>query len=111
MMTETELPSLMAKVRPYHNQNPQGNSELLGFADLIIGGAFVIKDIRIVKSLAESGKQPFVSFPSKKGRGTGMGEAKYFDIAHPITADAYRAACELILRAYQEAEAAVAVHS
>ena len=109
MMTETELPSLVAKVRPYHNhnQNAQGNSELLGFADLIIGGAFVIKDIRIVKSLAEEGKQPFVSFPSKKG--TGTGEGKYFDIAHPITADAYRTACEMILRTYKEA--VVMVHA
>lgn len=105
MTTETELPSLMAKVRPYRSHNTQGNSELLGFADLIIGEAFVIKDIRIVKSLAESGKQPFVSFPSKKGSGTA--EGKYFDIAHPITADAYRTACELILRTYQEAAAMV----
>ena len=82
----------------------RGQRELLGFADLTIGGAFVIKDICIVRVLREGEEagEPFVAFPSKKG--TGAGEGKYFDVAHPITAEARQKAMEVILSAYYEAE-------
>lgn len=93
------VPSLEARVRP-HSQ-VTGGRELLGFADLIIAGAFVIKDVSILRTKGKDEKEfgePFVAFPSKKGNGNA--EGKYFDIAHPITADAYKAAVETIMAAY-----------
>ena len=100
--TTSSLPKLHATVRVFHDI--KGRAEILGFADLVIGDAFVIKDIRIILAKTEKGpSEPFVSFPSKKGSGTA--QEKYFDIAHPITTEAYQTAKDLILRAYDEAAA------
>jgi len=95
------VPELQPKVRLYHEA--KGNRELLGFAELVIGGSFVIKDITIVraKQNGNGAGQPFVSFPSKK-RSDANGD-RWFDVAYPITAEAYRLASEAILNAYQEA--------
>ena len=92
-----DLPKLEAKVRLY--RDAQGRAELLGFADLVIAEAFVIKGIRIVAVKGEEGTpgEPFISFPSRKG----TGQDKYFDVAHPITAEAHQRAKEVVLEAYQ----------
>jgi len=98
-----QLPSLEARVRPF--QKVQGRRETLAFADLIIGGAFVIKDVCILRTKPEGQEefgQPFVSFPNRKGNE--KAEGKYFDIAHPITTEAYKSATETIMRAYAQAE-------
>lgn len=92
---ETEMPGMQAKVRLY--QGKEGGS-LLGFAQLTVAGTFVIKDIRIVRSSANG---PFVAFPSRKA--VGPGESKFYDIAHPVTAEAHRRATGMILAAYREA--------
>lgn len=98
------MPRLEAKVRVYHEI--KGKAEVLGFADLVIAGAFVIKDITILMARPEAGQgepAPFVSFPSRKG--TGANQDRWFDVAHPITAEARERAKEAILLAYDEAAA------
>ncbi len=101
METETvALPRLEAKVKPYSNAAHEG---LLGFAELVIGGAFVIKDIAIrrAKAGATPGK-PFVSFPARRASGEEY-KQKYFNIAHAVTPEAHRAATEAVLEAYRRA--------
>lgn len=97
----TETPKLDARVRLTRgNKEP---SSLLGFADLVIADSFVIKDVRIVMGRGlESGKpEPFVAFPSR--RGTGTQQERWFDVAHPITAEARKAASAVVLARYREA--------
>jgi stage V sporulation protein G len=91
-------PDLKATVRLHHLV--QGKRELLGFAELIIAGSFVIKDIAIVRATQEEhgSAQPFVSFPAKKGKGE-LAE-RYFNVAHPITADARKTAQNVVLEAF-----------
>ena len=89
--------TLDAKIRLYQNQE---NPNLLGFADLFIDGAFVIRGIAI-RSSKEDPANRFVSFPSRKG--SGQASDKYFDVAHPITPEAHQRAKELILEKYEEA--------
>ena len=43
-----------------------GSALLLGFAELVIGGAFVIRDIRILKVSKEGQDSVFVAFPSRR---------------------------------------------
>ena len=107
MTEEKELPKLEAKVRLYHDA--EGDRELLGFADLVIAGAFVIKSIRIMmgKPREERPGGPFISFPSRKG--SGSAHDKYFEVAHPITAEARAAVKEVVLKAYEEEARKVAV--
>lgn len=93
----SELPKLESKVKLYHAEN--GNAETLGFADVVIADSFVIKGVRILRS-KESGV-PFISFPARKG--TGAQEGKFFDIAHPITAQARAAVHDAVLAAYEKA--------
>ncbi len=105
-MTGETLPMLRLDARVRLHQNARGKRELLGFAELVIGGAFVIKGISIVRAKTDNGDrtEPFISFPSRKG--TGQAADKYFNVAHPITAEARRMANDLIIKAYREAEAA-----
>ena len=70
----------------------------MGFADLVIAGTFVIKGICIRAGKADP-SSPFLSFPAK--RGTGDAQDRYFDIAFPITAEAYQQAKVLILEKYR----------
>lgn len=103
MEGEGALPRLETKVRLY--SDVRGNSELLAFAELTIARAFVIKDIRIVRTRGNGAPgEPFVSFPSKRKTGRDGGE-EYVDVAHPITTQAYRIAKETILKAYEHAAA------
>lgn len=94
-----EVPVLTTKVKLYHDAS--GKAELLGFADMVIGGSFVIKGIRILKGKPTEDKPggPFISFPSKKGSN---GSDKYFDIAHPVTSEAYEAAKESVFAAFED---------
>ena len=94
------LPSLEARVRLYRSEN--GQSQLMGFADLVVAGCFVIRGLRILMSKATEEKPSalFVAFPSR--RGTGEQQDKYFEVAHPITAEARAAVKELVLRTYEE---------
>ncbi len=92
------LPSLEARFRAF--RKAEGRRELLGFADLVIAGAFVIRGIQVVRVKAEGQEQygqPFVSFPNRK-----QGE-KFVDMAHPITAEAQQLASKTILAAYEAA--------
>lgn len=98
-MPENGVPQLKVRVRLHHDAS--GKMELLGFADLVIGEAFVINGIRILRSPAREGKleSTFLSFPSRKERESATD--KYVEIAHPITASARRAASEAVLAAYE----------
>ena len=100
MSEENCVPRLETRIKLYHDVNDR--RELLGFADLTVGGAFVIRGIAIMmgKPKEDRPAAPFLSFPSRKG--TGASADKYFEIAHPITADARRAAREAVLAAYAE---------
>ncbi len=100
-MAKSSLPEMEARVRLYHGSSEEKG--LLGFADLVVAGAFVIKGIRIVMAKPKEDRPggPFISFPSRKG--TGGGQDKYFEVAHPITAEARAAAQDLVLKAYEEA--------
>ena len=93
------IPPLDARVRLYRALSEK--QELLGFAELVVAGAFVIKNIRIVRSRKDDeAGEPFLAFPDRKG--SGAGKDKFFKIAHPITSEARKAASETILRVYQE---------
>ncbi|MBI5244795.1 MAG: septation protein SpoVG family protein [Elusimicrobia bacterium] len=101
-----EVPGLATRIRLYRGPAGKGGAQLLGFAELVIAGAFVIKDIRILKVLSkEKDGSVFVSFPSRLQPG---GEKRYYDVAHPITAEAYQEAKDAILSAYEEEEAKTA---
>jgi DNA-binding cell septation regulator SpoVG len=73
----------------------------MGFADLVIGGAFVIRGLRILRK--SDGEGPFVAFPSR--RGTGEQQDKYFEVAHPITSEARAAVAEIVLEGFKKATA------
>ena len=96
------VPKLRATVRLYSGEAE--NSNLLAFADLTIADAFVIKGIKVLLAQATADKpaRPFISFPARKGKG----ENDYVDIAHPITAEAYHAVRDTVLRAYEKATTA-----
>jgi len=93
----SEMPKMSSRVRVHNAKS--GKSELLGFAELVVGGAFVIKDIRIVRTLGPGGKV-FISFPERRGKGASSEE--WFGVAHPITAQAYKRAAGVILEAYEK---------
>lgn len=95
----TAVPKLRATVRLYSGEAESSN--LLAFADLTIADAFVIKGIKVLMAQATADKpaRPFIGFPSRKGKG----ENDYQDVAHPITAEAYHAVRDVVLRAYEKA--------
>ncbi|UPT75506.1 MAG: SpoVG family protein [Elusimicrobiota bacterium] len=93
------LPKLDARVRPYQDTSDRP-TKLMAFAELIIADAFVIKNIRVLKK-AEGTDEPFVVFPAEKGKGA-LAD-RWFDTAHPVTAEARVAAIELILEKYRRA--------
>ncbi|HAH08033.1 MAG TPA: hypothetical protein DCM05_16155 [Elusimicrobia bacterium] len=102
---ESLVPELSARVNLCRNPQTAGKAQLLGFAQLAIGGSFVIHGVRILKVDKDGEPAVFVSFPSRKGSGE---EKKYYDVAHPITAEARRLASEAILEAFEK-EAAKAM--
>lgn len=96
------LPKLDARVRPYQDPSDRP-TKLMAFAELIIADAFVIKGIRVLKK-AEGESEPFVVFPAEKGKGAVAD--RWFDLAHPVTAEARTAAVELIMAKYRQVSAA-----
>lgn len=102
-MQTMELPRLKTTVRLFSPEPGAPGGDLLGFADVTIADAFVIKGIRILmgKASADRPAGPFISFPARKG--TGKLEGQYVDIAHPITTEAYHAVRDSILAAYAKA--------
>ena len=101
MDTVKDVPGLDTKVRVLREPMAFGSAQLLGFAELVIGGAFVIRDIRILKVAKEGTESVFVSFPSR--RWNGGEEKKFYDVAFPITAESYKQATGVILKAFEEA--------
>lgn len=100
-MTPQHIPTLEAIVRPHKDESGR-STKLLAFAELTIGGAFVIKSIRILAHTHElDDSDPFVVFPAEKGKGET--DDRWYDIAHPCTAEARAAAVETILAAYARA--------
>lgn len=103
---EMMLPKLEARVRPFEDRSDRP-TKLLAFAELLIADAFVIKGIRVLKR-AEPGEddEPFVVFPAEKGKGA-AGD-RWFDVAHPVTAEARAAATALVLERWRQAVPAAA---
>ena len=97
------LPKLEARVRPYQDPSDRP-TRLMAFAELTIADAFVIKGIRVLKKSEPGSDEPFVVFPAEKGKGT-LAD-RWFDLAHPITAEARSAAIGLILDKYRQAAGA-----
>lgn len=100
------LPKLDARVRPFDDRSDRP-TRLLAFAELTIADAFVIKGIRVLKRNEPGEDAPFVVFPAEKGKG--QAADRWFDVAHPVTAEARAAACALVLERWREASAAPAV--
>lgn len=96
------LPKLEARVRLYQDPSDRP-TKLVAFAELMIADAFVIKGIRILKKNGEpdgiTSDEPFVVFPAEKGKGATAD--RWFDLAHPVTAEARTAAIGLILEKYR----------
>ena len=93
----SSLPKLDARVRPYQDPSDRP-TKLMAFAELMIADAFVIKGIRVLKKAEPGNDEPFVVFPAEKGKGATAD--RWFDLAHPVTAEARSAAIGLILKEY-----------
>ncbi|OGR97771.1 MAG: hypothetical protein A2V88_09170, partial [Elusimicrobia bacterium RBG_16_66_12] len=77
---------------------------LMAYADLTIAESFVIRGLRVlVKKDAEA---PFVVFPATLSKSAD--NSRWFDVAHPTTAEARKAATDAVLTAYAAAKAAAA---
>jgi DNA-binding cell septation regulator SpoVG len=92
------LPSLSAKIRLMTDTSDK-KVKLLGFAELTIADAFVIKGVRVLKNADDEG--PFVVFPAERGK-NGSSD-RWFDVAHPVSAEARTAATNVILGAFRNA--------
>jgi len=102
---ELTLPKLDARIRSFED-NSGRPTKLLAFAELVIADAFVIKGIRVLKRNEPGDDEPFVVFPAEKGKGAA--QDRWFDVAHPVTAEARAAACALVLERYRESREAPA---
>ncbi|NPV53710.1 MAG: septation regulator SpoVG [Firmicutes bacterium] len=71
-----------------------GEGRTKGVASIVLDGAFVVKDIRIV----EGPKGLFVSMPSKKSP-----DGEFRDVAYPITSKAREEINAAIMRRFSEA--------
>ena len=96
------LPKLEARVRPFQDSSDRP-TKLLAFAELLIADSFVIKGIRVLKRDEPGDDEPFVVFPAEKGKGAA--EDRWFDVAHPVTAQARAAATALVLERWRQAGA------
>jgi len=94
------LPKLEGRVRMFEDTSGRA-TKLLAFAELVISDAFIIKGIRVLKKDEAGNDAPFVVFPAEKGKGAAA--ERWFDLAHPVTAEARSAATEVILARYQQA--------
>ena len=96
---------LEARVKLCSQPLAYGSAQLMAFAELVLGGAFVIRDIRILRVAKDGEDSVFVAFPSRRWNADGGDEKKYYDVAFPITAESYREATGAILKAFEEATA------
>ena len=101
MKTQKHL-ELEPRVKVSRESVAYGSAQLVGFAELVIGGAFVIRDIRILRVKKDGAESTYVAFPSRRWNGD---EKKYYDVAFPITAEAYKEATGAILKAFESAAA------
>jgi stage V sporulation protein G len=100
------LPKLDVRVRPFEDVSGRP-TKLLAFAELVIADAFVIKGIRVLKRDEEGNDEPFVVFPAEKGKGAA--QDRWFDVAHPVTAEARAASIALVLERYRQARETPAI--
>ena len=68
------------------------------FASVVFEGRFVVHELKVFEG---SEGRMFVAFPSKRSA-----SGEYFDIAHPITAEAREEIQQVVLSAYHEQVAA-----
>lgn len=94
---EKDLPKLSASVRVFDGKS-RGSLELLGFAELTVAGAFVIRDIRVVNGKDD---RPLVVFPR---RGFGEGATRFYPVVSALTEEAREAARQAVCRAYRRAK-------
>ena len=101
-MNTAEMPPLETRVRLFKDAGRKEDSNLLAYAELVIAKAFVITGIKVLMSKPKEDKpgSPFVAFPSRRCSGTA--QDKYFEVAHPITAEARVAVRDLVMAAYEE---------
>ncbi len=69
-------------------------SPLLGFARIVLNGAFMISGIRLIRT--KDGV--FISFPREYSKK----DSKAYDIAHPIRKDLHEEILKRVLEAYTE---------
>jgi DNA-binding cell septation regulator SpoVG len=93
--------NLEARVKLCSQPLAYGSAQLMAFAELVVGGAFVIRDIRILRVAKDGEDSVFVAFPSRRWNADGGDEKKYYDVAFPITAQAYREATGALLQEYE----------
>jgi DNA-binding cell septation regulator SpoVG len=105
MSNQESMLGLEPRVRVLREPMARGGACLLGFAELVIGGSFVIRDIRIMKVDKDGEESVFVAFPSRKRSGVTEGPKAYYDVAFPITSESYKQATGLILKAFEDAAA------
>ena len=97
---EVNMPKLDVRVRPFVDASGRP-TKLLAFAELTIADSFVIKGIRVLKREEAGDDEPFVVFPAEKGKGAA--QDRWFDVAHPVTAEARSAATALVLERWRQA--------
>lgn len=102
---EAAIPTLEARVRPHEDRGGR-RTKLVAFVELTIGGAFVIKGIRILKRDEPGSDDLFVVFPAEQGKGASA--HRFYDVAHPCTIEARKEAIRVILEAYSRAQEAAA---
>lgn len=72
----------------------KGPGRMRAFASVVFEGRFVVHELKVFEG---SEGRMFVAFPSKRSA-----SGEYFDIAHPITAEAREQIQQVVLSAYQE---------
>ena len=80
--------------------NPDHNSDVLAFADIIIDGGFKVGGL-VLKSIPNPGADHdrlLLKFPSKPDR-----SGKFRDIAHPINREVHDYVFDEVLKAYDDA--------
>lgn len=97
-MKSCYIPTLEARIH-LHDDRSNRRTKMLAFVELTIGGAFVIKSIRLLAHRDATGHdEPFIVFPAD--RGTQESSDRYYDVAHPCTAEARTEAVRVIMHAY-----------
>jgi len=97
---QTTMPKLEARVRPFAGASGK-TTRLVAFAELVIADAFVIRGLRVLQSLERGDEEPFVVFPAERGKGESAD--RWFDVAHPVTAEARAAATAVVLERWRQA--------